>query len=735
MENAKHKLLNVVLGILLPAAVTTILLFPLLVKSGYIVHGDAGWYLFSSIPVILKYMIYTWNEGPLTAGGFFYMALELPLLLFGSYFANHALTFLLAFLPGVTSYFSIYKILNIIYADKRNAWKYIATSVGSVFYLVNWQNYGLTNPTLSWAPSYIILPILSYLAIKIYKDGKMLDIFYFALISILGDSVPAWIVFLSIEILVLLVALLLLNLNNIKNLLKYTKTSVYLIIAILAANAYTFVVTLAGFFYKAGGTFLVYGSPASKVITAKNESFFHLIDVIMFGQPKIYSFGVNPQNWTLLNITILLSAVAIFLYILAGSAIDGGKKLSFANPLSYCIYFIILLGVSLFLAKGFNPPFGNLYKYVILISPPGIVGITLDVEPWFIMAALSYSFLFSIGLYYAVRRLYSERPEIVQPLVNKVEGNSLGYFNKSYFAKSASFVIIVLLLGGAIASATVSTDTMLNNYTYISYNPIYYPQPYIEVSDYISIHNPNAYVTWIPYGGAYFWEKNYSIYNLITNLGGDISPNFVNPEYLYPYLSSNETKYLANLLTIGNVKYLILDESGISPINKSFNELFSFINEQTNIQLVFQSKWLYVFENVLSFSIIQATYYQYGSIPTNSNFSLQEKPNLNIKNIREVNPVQYAFNYYSSDQTLVIFHSPYSSMWELDFNGKIYRPISLYNGTETGFIIPKGYGQITIYYGLQTFFYIGSAISIAFLAIFLAYFTKRRKPKKRSQRN
>lgn len=721
-EKRREFLFDFLLGILIPAIVTFIILLPLYSKPGYIFHGDEGWYQYSSISVMLKLMFYAWHGGPQSSNNFFFSGMEIIPLLLGSYFANHAMTFLLAFLPGLTSYFSIKKILNLIYPSNSLLGKSLTAIIGSVFYLVNWQNSALTNPTISWSFSYIILPVLMYLVLKIYKERKLKDIFLFALVSMFGDAIPDWIVFMLIGIVVILVALLLYNIYNLRKYTKYLLTSVWLVLATFAANAYSFIEILGGFVYKAGGVFLVYGSPSSEIGTARGNSFYHLIDVLMFGHSTFYSFGLNPKNWSALNVCIILSAIAIFLYILYNSLKKNRWKLSFISPLAYSLYFLILITISLFLAKGFNPPLGSLYKYVILFSPPGIVGITYDVGPWFILAALSYSFLFSIGLYYAFFKIVYEPPDNKEGKDEGKKSNSRNFFDKDYFTKSAAFVIIVILLGGAIAAAATTTDVTLKSYTYPAFSPMYYPQPYAEVNNYIESMNPNAYVTWIPYNGAYSWEDNYSINNLLGNLGGDLTLNFVDPQYLYSYLENNSTTNLANLLTVGNIKYLIIDQSGVSPVKMSFQNLINLIKKQSSIKLVYQYSWLTVFENEENFSIVQVEPFSNVSGGNISNASGVNSQKPVVDSLRKISPVQYTFNYYSRTTALVIFHQVYSNMWLLTLNGVKYEPIPLYNGSEMGFIVEKGYGQATLYYELQTYFYVGGGISSIFVVFTLWYF-------------
>lgn len=576
-------------GVILPFIIIYIMFFPLFSKSGYIFHGDEGWYLYSNAKIAIRGIIYSWDHGPNTSNSIPFYIVEIPLLLFGSYFSNHAFTLIMATFPGIVSYFSILALLNMLYPEKDKNFKRVSAMVGSTFYLVNWQNYGLTNPMLTWAFSYTILPALTYFFIKIFKYRKLQDIIIFSLISMFGNPVPDWMYFISIEIIIFIIGLLVINLKRIKIFLKNLYILLILALFTILANSYTLIEVIIGFIDKAGGAYAKYGNPANEIITAKNESFFKFIDVLMFGQPTFNSFGINPQNWTLLNISIILFAVFILTFAIINYFLK--NKLISHN---YIIYFFIIILLSLFLAKGFNPPFGFIYKYVILLSPPGIVGITLDVEPWYILSALSYSFIFSLGTYEIIRKIQKM----------KKNPKSKGYKNK--ILKILAIIIIVLFISTSLYSSVYTTDVEFKSYTYPSFSPKFYPSPYINVSNYIEKNAPNSYVTWIPYNGAYSWEDNYSIKGLLSNLGGDISYNFITPTYLYPYLDKSNFTDFSTLLSMENIKYLIIDKSGQLPNDLSFNNTFNFLDQQSNLKLVYVTGFLYVYKNLDNFSVISS---------------------------------------------------------------------------------------------------------------------------------
>jgi hypothetical protein len=586
--NFSKGMILLILGFILPMLFVLILYYPIFSTPGLIFHGDEGWYLYFNSSLLIKDILYAWANGTAnTSNSIPYFLLELLLSIFGSYFANHAMVFLLAYLPGVIAYFSIYKTIRLLYRDERYIYAAIFSVIGSTFYLINWQNYGLTNPTLTWAFSYMVLPALTYLLIKIYKERKVKDVFIFAMISAIGDPVPAWMFFISIMAIFMLVGIIVFNIRHKKSFLPHLKTTGYLILFTFLANAYSLFETIEGFISQAGGAYIKYGTPSSEIIAAKGESFFNWIDVLMFGQSKFYSFGINPQNWTLLNISIVIFAILlIILTMYLRNTKPEVKNLT--------IFFAVILFLSLFLAKGFNPPLGFLYKYVIVLSPPGLVGITLDVEPWYILSALSYSFIYSIGVYTVVMHLFLRKNSMLRELTHPP------------IKKIIIFIVLIILILSSLFSALYTTDVELKSYTYPAFSPKFYPEPYINVTDYIEEKFPDAYVTWIPYSGAYEWEDNYSIKSLLSDLGGDLSEHFVNPDYIYSYLDQSNFTDLATLLSLSDIRLLILDKSGQLPGGLSFNDTLNFLDNQSSLVQIYRTGWLYVFKNTQNFSTIQS---------------------------------------------------------------------------------------------------------------------------------
>ena len=273
----------------------------------------------------------------------------------------------------------------------------LSAALGALFYIANWQDPNLITPLYTWGFSYIITPILIFLLLKIFMEHKKSDMLIFSIVSIFGDSVPMWILTLGLFI-VISMFLKLGSRDRISGFLTSLRDITILIIFTILANSYFIIQSIAGFLLGAGGQYLAYSSTSSSITVAKTSSVLNLLDVFVYGQSKYYFFGLNPKNWTIINFALPISIILFVLIVIfieiepSIEKIKGEIKIKFKysklnevskTPITGLIISLLLvLFISLFLSKGFNPPLGGIYYLVIILSPPGIEGITRDVTPF-----------------------------------------------------------------------------------------------------------------------------------------------------------------------------------------------------------------------------------------------------------------------------------------------------------------------------------------------------------------
>lgn len=726
--------LDLLLGILFPFILTLFLLYPLFSKPGYIFYGDEIWNFYANPVSNLMPPIYAWstNGGPANPNSFFVEILSSFFLIFGNYFANHALIFILAFLPGATAYFSILYSLKLFNSDNLNV-KRLAALIGSIFYLVNWQNTGLISPMLSEITSYIIMPVLIYLMIKIYKEHKFYDILLFGAVSVFGASFPAWLLFMPLFA-ILYIPFTINGNHKIKKLFY----SIILFISIFATafifNAYVLIPSLGGFLLHAGGQYSAYSNTQSFLAGLNFLSFYHLTDVVMYGQPSFQFFGFNPQNWTAINILIPLTAVVAIII-----SIFTEKK-----NVKYSIYFFIATAIALFLAKGVNPPFGYIYDYVVIYSPPGIAGITRDVTPWMQMAAVSYAFLFGIASESLFKYIHENGIKNIFVFNNIFRIEKMTIFlkvNKKIiinsnikhwpFVRVLLVVIVVCILFGALFASYKTTQVTLNYYIYQRFSPTYPPPYYSSLLNEINALHPAGNVMWLPSGGTDFsWKDNY----ILTSWGPNLYPNSTSSTSIYPYIAQNDTTTLGKVLALTDSQYLVYQSSGIVsvyPNTYSPSYVLNFLNSQTDLKLVYHTGEVWLYKNLENVSSVYAGIPDYlNSVPSPFNMSgrviaysnvyvnssniFQQLSNLGMLEYQKVlhpyitnNSIyinlknnEQAYITYGSEKTYYMYNSTIASLNNIHLNGSTYNlninytlPGYVYNYTKSN-VFSAGFGPL-----------------------------------------
>lgn len=597
-------LIDLTFSVVIPTLIVIYFLGKIIFGQGFIFYGDEIWpiYVYHGM---LDSVFYSWDNGfPTSSSTLFYSLLVYFLIkLLGTYTANHLFVFLIPFVSGFAAYFSIKWSLK-LYGYEGYIVQ-LSSLIGAVFYIANWQDPNLITPLYTWGFSYAISPLLVYLVLKIFKEHKINDMISFALISILGDSIPLWIITLGLFIIILLF----LKLARKDRLISFSlglKDTFFLIILSVIANSYFVVESIAGFLLGAGGQYAAYSSSSSSISVARGSSFLSFLDVFLFGQSKYYFFGLNPKNWTVLNfalpISIVLFLVAIFLMR------SDPKLIKVKNVIIFKLKFklkwiqlreirqipiaglflslLVLLSLSLFLSKGFNPPFGNIYYIVILLSPPGIQGITRDVGPFLMISSLAYAFIFSIITLFTIRNLV---------FLNNLKENKK--LIRSNVKKTIALFVVLVVLGTAMF-ATFQETSVSERYTESNFAPLYLPTAINSTVVYLNSLNAKGSIMWMPTGGTYPWKNNVTL----TDFGGDLVQNSSSPLYIYNYLFKEKGTSLGIILDLSNTQYFVYNQNASFafnyPVKINDSQILSLLSNQSDIELIHSSGGLYVYKNL-----------------------------------------------------------------------------------------------------------------------------------------
>ncbi|MBX8631477.1 MAG: hypothetical protein J9259_03010 [Thermoplasmata archaeon YP2-bin.285] len=589
--------MDVLFGVVVPIVTASLMEYPLVFGKGYSFYGNQEWGFYWTPLNMFSNVVYTWNYGPNLPNLLFFDFFNSALLLAGNYVANHLATLTMVAIPGITSYFAIIWSFSLFnrstISAKENTVRKVASLAGSIFYTINWQSPALITPVVNnWFYSYAIMPILFYLMFKTFKQRKTLDVLSFGAISSFGIMTPTWIVFVPLAMIIYLTIDVLSSKRYLKTFKNDFLTIILLAGSALIFNAFMVIPTISAAYLDVGGIFSSFPRN-SQVGVAIGSSYLKLIDVLMFGQPTFHSFGWSYQNWTFLNIFIPLTAVAAL----------------FLAPFKkrYVLFFFSLLLISLFLAKGVNPPFGQLYVYLVQYSPSLVVGITRDVEPWLMLSALAYSFLIamlvfgSLNLPKPKELLTNLKKPLKEIEVTVLDGEKDSEIITRRFRIPNSTIVKLIAIAVVVTAlfATLSTsESTLHSYTFVRYEPLSPPSPYFHAMRYFSNMSSNTTVMWMPNGGDFSWKDNYSY--VLGPAGGNFYQNSVSSSVIHSYIYFNNTLELGKILAVLGVGYLVYDSSGnVSYNGHLMNSSYvrHFLSEQKDIKLVKRFGFLYIYKN------------------------------------------------------------------------------------------------------------------------------------------
>jgi hypothetical protein len=582
--------MDLALGVTMPTVLAILALLPLL-RGGFIFYGDEMWPFYAGPSDALRFIssyFYSWYGGPNTTEAFFFGALMGLLLLLGGEFANHALTFILAWLPGPIAYFSILATLRLFYT-RDDLLPKLSALVGSMFYLVNWQNPGLITPMYTWSLSYSVMPALIYLAVAALKKRSLTLSVAFGAVASLGDAVPTWIPFMALFLLLLFIFHVIYGEGGppTARLRSALALLSVMIASAVAFSSYVIVPSAYGFLNHLGGVYTAYASTNWGFV--KFQSFYKLIDVLMYGQPKFYYFGLNPRNWGVLSPFIVGAAVASLLFINRVRRV-GGSGLS-----AFLFSIVSSLLVAMFLEKGSNPPFGELYRVLIMIPTPGIVGMIREPTFWGQLVSVLLAFSISLTAMVGIHALHERR---------------------------VSGFILVALVSLALAAGTFSAGVNLGYYTYQRFAPMSPPSYYSAATKFVDgvIASKGGYVMAVPDGGGYVWKLNGTL--PLTSFEQDWFKDYSPAAgYLTGYVGNPQIHDFGKILALGGVRFFVLDGSGYFN-GENATYLLPWLNSQEDMKLVWHEGFLYVYENEEPLPSVSAGLPSYGSpLPLASSIS------------------------------------------------------------------------------------------------------------------
>ncbi len=517
-----RKYFDIILGLLIPPLAVFFLLRPVLLPSGYLFYGDELLFTELSPGKFLAQFLFAWSD---YRGPTFNAISILPALMLSIGFklsANVELTykmfyFVLAALPGVVMFFSARMIISdwfpAIRSDKMRA---IVPLVACLVYTLAFTNVGLSGPLPTLSLLYAFLPLTFSTYAKALARCSAVFAWATGAFSIGMASFPQW----GILFAVLAAPLTVGQAASSKGLMgkwRVIRVAIISSIALFAFNSFWLIPAVASYTLGAGGPFSTYTS--AKLIspaTLQFSSRYTILDALLIGHSAFSFFFSFDRNWTLASLAVpVLAFVSICLL-----------KSRYIASLSLSAV------VSIFLAKGVNPPVGGLYYLAASSLPYGLGAILRNVTTFELSVVLCFSLLIGFAIHTLVRSVLS-----------------------SVFRKHTALQILLAvgLLLLAVAPLTWGTWKDMNAATYSAFSPSRFPDAYNLANEFLASMHGDFAVMWIPEGGAYLWKNNYPITSWPTTISHQPS---VDSGLIWPY-PLNSTREVGRILAGLGVKYLV----------------------------------------------------------------------------------------------------------------------------------------------------------------------------------
>lgn len=318
---------------------------------------------------------------------------------FLQYFPMSMFQYFLAFILGGNTlliekitWWGLYAFLSVLSSYKLSG-RYISTSryryVSSLIFSVNTYSLMILSggQIAGVGLAYALSPLVVYCFLRLLDDASLKKSVEFGITTtllIMFDMRITYIIFVSLGILFVLHSLLQRKFFQ-KNGLKKTFLYIVLFPAIIILGTQAFWIIPSVLFSK--GALGQFGASYTSSASLKFFSFAYLENTISFLHPNWpenffgKTYFMRPE-FLILPAILLLGAICV------------KKKSNYFPPF---LIFTTVLIVGAFLAKGVNPPFGNLYD-LAFNNIPGFV-MFRDPTKWFVLIAISYSVLIPMTLF------------------------------------------------------------------------------------------------------------------------------------------------------------------------------------------------------------------------------------------------------------------------------------------------------------------------------------------------
>ena len=257
------------------------------------------------------------------------------------------------------------------------------------------------------------------------------------------------------------------------------------------------------------------------------------------------SVSSNGEFYTVWNLLSFLIPIIVF------------SALLFLPKNRNVLFFSLLAVISIFLGKGINPPFGQLYSWAYLHIP--YMQAFRDSDKWVMTLCFAYSFLLLFIADFATSRVQRIKyPSFFKAKISRVN------FGKMNFGTLCSVFIVLMLLSIFFVSSFPYLSGNFNG----QLKTVDFPNSYQDAYQWLGSQNGDFKVLWLPpdiYTQYDWMGSSYQQHDLIATYSPKPNVMIYSASDIGTFsysiasdLYHNETCYLGKILAIANVKYIFL---------------------------------------------------------------------------------------------------------------------------------------------------------------------------------
>jgi hypothetical protein len=312
------------------------------------------------------------------------------------------------------------------------------------------------------------------------------------------------------------------------------------------------------------------------------------------------AFALNTRSL----LTMVVPVIAIFAMIVFNTKLVASRHLNSFTKIDKktMTTLTLLIGLALFLAKGINDPFGDVYIWLVFSSP--FSWLLEHSEIWIRYLSLAYAFLCAFLLAQFVERIYrpvSNRKYLFTVFKEKylVPAPIHQYVSKMWKAKAAIILTVILVFSIVVRTEDIQaypSGLFLGTANNLL-RPSTLPAPYYDVNEWFSRQNGEFRIIWLPISSSLEWWRpsgapphpigDWASSRPIATTNHPSQKDFMG--FTLSHQENDDT--FADLLGIFSVEYIIFHD------DTKGNNIYPVLEDNPALTQQYNNEFIYAFQN------------------------------------------------------------------------------------------------------------------------------------------